>query len=184
MLLAAEGIQLGPGALMATARTVNSGDDTATRLSREGNIGIQDEGSQLVAALVGQGRRILDCCAGPGGKTAAMAARMPGAEIVATELHPHRATVLRRLAPQQNVEVVTADALALPYGADFDRVLPMSPVPAPVRWRNPELNGSSSPKTFTICNRARWQSCALPCATSRQERLVIHLLARAEENSR
>jgi 16S rRNA (cytosine967-C5)-methyltransferase len=139
-LLAVEGIQLGFGALMATARTVISGDATATQSFREGNIAIQDEGSQLVAALVGPGRRILDCCAAPGGKTAAMANRLPEAQIVATELHPHRATLLRRLAPQLNVEVVTADALALPYGPDFDRVLADVPCSGTgTLSRNPEI---------------------------------------------
>jgi 16S rRNA (cytosine967-C5)-methyltransferase len=122
-LLAAQGIQLAPGALMATARITTSGDASATEMFHAGKVAIQDEGSQLVAALVGNGRRILDCCAAPGGKTAAMATRLPEAEIVATELYPHRAALLRRLAPQQNVEVMTADAMALPYGADFDRVL-------------------------------------------------------------
>jgi 16S rRNA (cytosine967-C5)-methyltransferase len=146
-LLAAEGIQLGTGALMATARTVISGDITATQSFRDGKIAIQDEGSQLVAALVGQGQRILDCCAAPGGKTAAMATHLPEAEIVASELHPHRATLLRRLAPQQNVEVVTADALALPYGADFDRVLVDVPCSGTgTLARNPEIKWKLKPE--------------------------------------
>ena len=147
LLLAGEGIQLAPGALMATARLVTSGDLTATQLFRDGQVSIQDEGSQLVAALVGKGRRILDCCAAPGGKTAAMATRLPEAEIVATELHPHRATLLRRLAPQQNVEVVTADALALPYGADFDRVLADVPCSGTgTLARNPEIKWKLKPE--------------------------------------
>jgi 16S rRNA (cytosine967-C5)-methyltransferase len=146
-LLAGEGIQLSSGALMATARVVMSGDLTATQLFRDSKIAIQDEGSQLVAALVGEGRRILDCCAAPGGKTAAMAARLPEAGIVATELHSHRATLLRRLAPQSNVEVVTADALALPYGADFDRVLADVPCSGTgTLARNPEIKWKLKPE--------------------------------------
>ncbi|HSK42419.1 MAG TPA: transcription antitermination factor NusB, partial [Candidatus Binatia bacterium] len=151
-MLAAQGLQLAPGALMATARIVTSGDVSATQMFREGQvlkrmIAIQDEGSQLVAALVGNGRRILDCCAAPGGKTAAMAARLPEAEIVATELHPHRATLLRRLAPQQNVEVITADALTLPYGADFDRVLADVPCSGTgTLARNPEIKWKLKPE--------------------------------------
>ena len=145
--LAAQGIQLTPGALMATPRIVTSGDASATQIFREGKTAIQDEGSQLVAALVGQGRRILDCCAAPGGKTAAMATRLPEAEIVATELHPHRATLLRRLAPQKNVEVVTADALALPYGAEFDRVLADVPCSGTgTLARNPEIKWKLKPE--------------------------------------
>jgi len=145
--LATQGIQLAPGALMAAARIVTAGDVTATQVFRGGKISIQDEGSQLVAALVGAGRRILDCCAAPGGKTAAMAARLPEAQIVATELHPHRATLLRHLAPQQNVEVVTADALALPYGPDFDRVLADVPCSGTgTLARNPEIKWKLKPE--------------------------------------
>jgi len=150
-LLAAQGIQLAPGALMSTARILTS-DASATQMLRDGQvlerkIAIQDEGSQLVAALVGKGRRILDCCAAPGGKTAAMATRLPEAEIIATELHPHRATLLRRLAPQQNIQVITADALALPYGADFDRVLADVPCSGTgTLARNPEIKWKLKPE--------------------------------------
>jgi len=145
--LVAQGIQLTPGALMATARLVTAGDVGATQTFGDGKISIQDEGSQLVAALVGPGRRILDCCAAPGGKTSAMATRLPEAQIVATELHPHRATLLRRLAPQQNVEVVTADALALPYGPDFDRVLADVPCSGTgTLARNPEIKWKLKPE--------------------------------------
>jgi 16S rRNA (cytosine967-C5)-methyltransferase len=146
-ILAAQGIQLAPGAVMASARIVTEGDIAATQVFRDEKIAIQDEGSQLVAALVGQGRRILDCCAAPGGKTAALATRLPEAQIVATELHPHRATLLRRLAPQQNVEVVTADALSLPYGPDFDRVLADVPCSGTgTLARNPEIKWKLKPE--------------------------------------
>jgi 16S rRNA (cytosine967-C5)-methyltransferase len=132
---------------MVTARIVTSGDASATEMFRAGRVAIQDEGSQLIAALVGKGRRILDCCAAPGGKTAAMATRLPEAEIVATELHPHRATLLRRLAPQQNVEVINADALTLPYGADFDRVLADVPCSGTgTLARNPEIKWKLKPE--------------------------------------
>ena len=122
-MLAQHGVQLAPGVLMKNARVVTSGDLSATLLS-DNKIAIQDEGSQLIAALVGDGQRILDCCAAPGGKTAAMANRLPSAEIIATELHPHRATLLRKPGaaiqrPKSSMST-HSPTLARP---DFDRVL-------------------------------------------------------------
>lgn len=144
--LTAEGIQLSPGVLMRGARTVLSGDVTSTATFRAGRAAVQDEGSQLVAALVGRGQRILDCCAAPGIKTAALATAMPEAEIVAAELHPHRARLLRGLAPQANVRVLTADAQRLPFGAIFDRVLADVPCSGTgTLGRNPEIKWRLQP---------------------------------------
>jgi len=145
--LADAGMQLEPGALMRGARVVTGGDITSTEPFRSGRVAIQDEGSQLVAALVGDGKRILDCCAAPGGKTGALATRLPEAEIFAAELHPHRARLLRRLAPQPNVHVMTADALALPLPeAGFDRVLADVPCSGTgTLARNPEIKWRLKP---------------------------------------
>ena len=49
---------------------------------------VQDEGSQLIAELAGQGTEILDCCAAPGGKTAILAERNPTASITACDISP------------------------------------------------------------------------------------------------
>lgn len=145
--LASKGIQLAPGALMKNARVVLGGDVAATEAYRRGRVAIQDEGSQLVAALVGEGRRVLDCCAAPGGKTGALATRLPESEIFAAELHPHRARLLRRLAPQANVHVVTADALALPFAPEFDRVLADVPCSGTgTLARNPEIKWRLRPE--------------------------------------
>lgn len=145
-VLRSEGIDVAPGALLRSARRVLSGAVTETELFRSGRIAIQDEGSQLVAALIGRGRRILDCCAAPGGKTGAMATRLPEAEIFAAELHPHRARVLRQLAPQKNVQVLTADARQLPFGDEFDRVLADVPCSGTgTLARNPEIKWRLKP---------------------------------------
>ena len=148
--LRAEGIQLAPGVLMKNARIVTAGDVTETRLFRSGRVAIQDEGSQLVAALVGEGKRILDCCAAPGGKTAAIATALPDAQIFATEIHPHRARVLRQMAPQANVQVLAADARQLPFGADFDRVLADVPCSGTgTLARNPEIKWRLKPEDIS-----------------------------------
>ncbi|HWY20542.1 MAG TPA: 16S rRNA (cytosine(967)-C(5))-methyltransferase RsmB [Candidatus Acidoferrum sp.] len=152
--LRAEGIDLAPGVLLASARRVEHGDVTRTAAFRAGLCVIQDEASQLVAALVGQGTRVLDCCAAPGGKTAAIADRNPNANVTAVDLHPHRARLLRRLlgvhhpaeAGPGSVRVVAADARNLPFAAEFDRVLADVPCSGTgTLARNPEIKWRLTP---------------------------------------
>jgi len=144
--LEGEGVFLAPGALLTSARVVTGGDLTQTRAFREGGVFIQDEASQLVAALVGRGSRILDCCAAPGSKTAALAARNPEAKIVAVEIHPHRAELLRRRVHAPNVQVITGDALALALQGGFDRVLADVPCSGTgTLARNPEIKWRLKP---------------------------------------
>jgi 16S rRNA (cytosine967-C5)-methyltransferase len=121
--LTSEGLKLAPGVLLASSRTLVEGDLTRTHAYIEGRVFIQDEASQLVAALVGTGSRLLDCCAAPGGKTAAMAWRNPTAQIIAAEIHEHRAALVRKRVRDANVKVIAADALQLPLAGGFDRVL-------------------------------------------------------------
>ncbi|MGA7381083.1 MAG: 16S rRNA (cytosine(967)-C(5))-methyltransferase RsmB [Terriglobales bacterium] len=121
--LESQSVKLVPGNLLTSAHRVICGDLTRTRAFREGRVAIQDEASQLVALLVGKGSRILDCCAAPGGKTRLLAERNPEASIVAVELHPHRARLLRKLVPATNVQVITGDICALPTTEFYHRVL-------------------------------------------------------------
>jgi 16S rRNA (cytosine967-C5)-methyltransferase len=138
--LAADSIQLGPGRLLSTARTLVSGDITQSRAYREGRVSIQDEGSQLVGLLIGHGERILDCCAAPGGKTAVIAARNPRARIIATDLHPHRARILRELTRRVDVRVLASDVRQLPFATSFDRILADVPCSGTgTLARNPEI---------------------------------------------
>ena len=140
------GIELAPGALVAGARIV-TGDITRTRAFEEGRVFIQDEASQLVAALVGTGSRLLDCCAAPGGKTAALAARNPTAQVIAAELHGHRAELLRKRVRAANVQVIQADALDLPTSGGFDRVLADVPCSGTgTLARNPEIKWRLKPE--------------------------------------
>jgi 16S rRNA (cytosine967-C5)-methyltransferase len=135
-----QGIQSAPGSLVSSARRILSGDVAGSEANRSGRIFIQDEASQLVALLVGRGSRILDCCAAPGSKTAALAFRNPEAHIVAAELHPHRSRMLQERIAATNVEVLTADVTALQLGARFNRVLADVPCSGTgTLARNPEI---------------------------------------------
>lgn len=141
------GIELTPGAFLACARRVARGDVTRTPAFREGRVAIQDEASQLVAALVGRGQRILDCCAAPGGKTSVLADCNPDSQIIAADLHPQRARLLRRLVRADNVHVIAAGAEQLPVAGEFDRVLADVPCSGTgTLARNPEIKWRLRPE--------------------------------------
>jgi 16S rRNA (cytosine967-C5)-methyltransferase len=148
--LRAEGIELTPGSLLANARRVTAGDVTKTKAYADARIAIQDEASQLVAALVGKGSRILDCCAAPGGKTWAIADGNPDATIVAVELHSRRAELVRKRVSASNVRVVTGDIREWPAGDLFDRVLVDVPCSGTgTIARNPEIKWRLRPEDLS-----------------------------------
>lgn len=144
-----EGIILSVGKILTSARRVEDGDLTKTSTFRAGQAAIQDEASQLVAALVNPHRRdrstrILDCCAAPGGKTLAIADRNPNAAITAAELHPHRARLLQKLLrlgqPGSPIQIIAADATKLPFSCSFECVLADVPCSGTgTLARNPEI---------------------------------------------
>lgn len=138
--LSEAGVELAPGRLLRNARRVVRGDASKSAACREGRAAIQDEGSQLVAALVGAGKRILDCCAAPGGKTAAMAERNPEGKLLAVELHEHRLRTMRKLVKAPNVEFQQGDINRLELSDSFDRVLADVPCSGTgTIARNPEI---------------------------------------------
>ncbi|MGW9166444.1 RsmB/NOP family class I SAM-dependent RNA methyltransferase [Agromyces sp. S2-1-8] len=106
--------------------------------AHEGRVRVQDEGSQLAAlaltraAPVRPGERWLDLCAGPGGKTAILAAEALAADatLVANELVPARAELVRRAIAGVPLEVHVSvgdgrETAAVALGAEggFDRIL-------------------------------------------------------------
>ncbi|HUX27841.1 MAG TPA: 16S rRNA (cytosine(967)-C(5))-methyltransferase RsmB [Terracidiphilus sp.] len=140
--LVESGIKLEPGELLNAARKVVSGEVAATAAFNEGRARLQDEGSQLVAEMAGQGPAILDCCAAPGGKTIILAERNPQAHIVACEANPQRLAQLReRLAPLgDRVECCLKDATALAEESAFDLALADVPCSGTgTLGRNPEI---------------------------------------------
>ena len=117
------------------------------KLSEDGLIYFQDEGSQLVAQLVGAqtGERVLDVCAAPGSKSTLIALLGPEATIFAGDLHKHRARTIKQFAKQQkarNIQLIVYDATReLPFtNRLFDRVLVDAPCSGTGTLRhNPEI---------------------------------------------
>jgi 16S rRNA (cytosine967-C5)-methyltransferase len=128
-----------PGTLSPYAVELSGGDPATIPAVAEGRAGVQDEGSQLVATtladapLEGRDERWLDVCAGPGGKSALLAAlaAQRGALLLANELQPHRARLVARgtrAAAAGLLGVVTGDGTRPPWReATFDRVLVDAP---------------------------------------------------------
>ena len=121
------------------AVTLGSGDPGEVAAVAEGRAGVQDEGSQLVAvaltraAVEGRDERWLDVCAGPGGKSALLAALAgsAGARLLASERQVHRAGLVASATATAGaglLGVVAADGTRPAWrdGA-FDRVLVDAP---------------------------------------------------------
>jgi 16S rRNA (cytosine967-C5)-methyltransferase len=95
-----------------------AGNPTELAAVRDGRVGVQDEGSQLVALALSRADAPpgpwLDLCAGPGGKAALLVglAAATGVPVLAAERLPHRArlvaSALRAFAPSERL-VVAAD---------------------------------------------------------------------------
>lgn len=121
------------------ALTWGGGDLSQVPALAQGRAGVQDEGSQRVALALDEARvegrddLWLDLCAGPGGKTAllaALAARR-GAKVLANELQHHRARLVSRgvrAAGAGMAGVVTGDGAAPAWApGTFDRALVDAP---------------------------------------------------------
>ncbi|WP_076484273.1 RsmB/NOP family class I SAM-dependent RNA methyltransferase [Rhodobacter aestuarii] len=126
---------------------------------KTGTLEIQDEGSQLVARLVDAqpGDRVVDFCAGAGGKTLAIAAQMNNkGRLIACDVSEgrlKRCAERARRAGLQNAEtrLLTSetDRWVKRHKASFDRVLVDAPCSGTgtwrrnpdARWRAPEEQG-------------------------------------------
>ena len=120
-----------PAAYSPYAAYLHDGDPAAVPAVAEGRAAVQDEASQLVALaltrveLDGTDARWLDLCAGPGGKAALLAglAGERGAHLLACDLQPHRARLVRRATGPHASPVVADGTHPAWRPAAFDRVL-------------------------------------------------------------
>jgi 16S rRNA (cytosine967-C5)-methyltransferase len=112
---------------------------------KEGLVEVQDEGSQITALLADArpGMRVVDFCAGTGGKTMALAAQMANrGRLVACDVSPYRlerAALRLRRAGVGNAErrVLTSerDKWVKRHAGGFDRVLVDAPCLGTGTWR-------------------------------------------------
>ena len=156
-LLAVEGLHAEPTALApAGLRLSGRRPLAASAAFRDGIVEIQDEGSQVAAAMVDArpGMRVCDFCAGAGGKTLALAATMGNAgRIVACDTVARRldgATARLRRAGVSNVErrllATERDPWVKKHKAGFDRVLVDAPCTGTGTWRrNPDARWFLAP---------------------------------------
>jgi 16S rRNA (cytosine967-C5)-methyltransferase len=111
------------------------GDPGRLEPVRDGRALVQDEGSQLVARALalapvdGDTGRWLDLCAGPGGKTALLAALgvQAGARVTAVEPTPARADLVVANTRGLPVDVLRIDGRHSDLEPTFDRVLVDAP---------------------------------------------------------
>jgi len=153
--LAAEGVATRPGALSPLALLVLGGRPNLLGLPahQDGLLEVQDEGSQLLALSLGArpGERILDRCAGAGGKALALAGAVgPGGRVEACDLDAGRLARLAERAERAGAGAVVAiRGAAPPPGLMVDRALVDAPCSelGPLR-RGPDLRWRLDPAAF------------------------------------
>lgn len=133
--LAAENIQTVPHDLSPTALLV-TGNARRVRNSgayRDGLVELQDAASQAVVDALPAADRVLDYCAGGGGKSLALAAR--GAAVTAHDAAPARMHDIPTRAARAGAVITTVTSKELPQQSPFDLVLCDAPCSGSGAWR-------------------------------------------------
>jgi len=148
--LAAEGIEIEGAPYAPGALRVVAGNPVASPLLRKGAFALRGEASQLVAALlpIQPADRVLDACAGRGGKTLQIAEDATPELIVGSDISPWRAAAARReaiAAQAPNIHHVVADlSVPPPFARSFSAVFVDAPCSGlgtvrrrpELKWRN------------------------------------------------
>lgn len=127
-----------------------------TEAWRDGLVEVQDEGSQLACAACGAqpGMRVLDLCAGAGGKTLALAAEMANnGEIIPADTDRARLSRLPQRADRAGATIIETKLLDPGREAGamaddrFDLILVDAPCSGSGTWRrNPETRWRITPE--------------------------------------
>ncbi len=167
---------LAPTAASPVGFELEGGDPGRLESVIEGRMRVQDAGSQLAALALSRfgedanrersGELWLDMCAGPGGKAALLAAeaRLHGAKLTASELQPHRTSLVVSALGQSGlidgVEIVTTDAREWGNATPnkFDRILLDAPCSGlGALRRRPEARWRKQPKDIGELSRLQEQ---------------------------
>ncbi|WP_347139772.1 RsmB/NOP family class I SAM-dependent RNA methyltransferase [Paracoccus sp. SSK6] len=134
-VLAGDGIAAEPDTRLATALRVTENERRLSQSNayRDGLVELQDLSPQLACAAlpVAAGMRVLDFCAGGGGKTLAMAGRADGLTLVAHDADPARMRDLPQRAQRAGVKV----RLDTDPSGGFDLVIADVPCSGSGTWR-------------------------------------------------
>jgi 16S rRNA (cytosine967-C5)-methyltransferase len=119
--LAKEGIETAPsdfarkGLRVSTASEIRPSQIQNTKAFQSGEVEIQDMGSQWIVenSSIGPAQKVIDLCAGGGGKTLALAARMRNkGEIRACDVNPRRLANIKPRLKRAGVEIVTLQKIS------------------------------------------------------------------------
>jgi 16S rRNA (cytosine967-C5)-methyltransferase len=144
---------------------------------------VQDEGSQLVARAMtlapvdGDTGRWLDLCAGPGGKTALLAAlgSASGARVTAVEPSPHRAEMVEQNTRGLPVDVLRVDGRQSGLEPGFDRVLVDAPCTGlGALRRRPEARWRRRPADVPALAKLQRELLAAAIALTRPGGVVLY----------
>ncbi len=178
-LVALSGGAPGPWSDRAVRLPAGSPGDLAP--VRDGRAGVQDEGSQLVALALaaapveGPDRLWVDVCAGPGGKASLLqqVADERGARLLALEVQPHRARLVRSSGVR---DVVVADSRQLPVAdGTADRVLLDAPCSGlGALRRRPEARWRRQPSDLPPLTRLQGDLLAAAVAALRPGGVLLY----------